>query len=121
MILPVLDWQLRQRMAPARVCATRAFHGLRDWTVVCGNGKVMNFGMAMLGDQVRDDVEIDDPPVAFRNRRNPFSERNYASAVRFARWVNRPPSRFERVVSWCRGKWHIVAAYIYRRMEVWHG
>ena len=118
MILPVMDWRLRRRMAPAMVCATRATYGIRDWVVVCRGGKVVNFGMAMLGDQVREDVQIDNPPVAFRNRRNPFSERNYASAVRFARWINRPPSRFERAVSWCRGKWHIVAAYIYRHMEV---
>ena len=97
-------------MAPARVYATRATWGLRDWGVECGNGTVVNFGMAMLGDQVRKDIKVSDPPVTFRNRRNPYSERNYASAVRFARWVNRPPSRFERIVSWCRLKWHQIAA-----------
>lgn len=73
MILPVLDWQVKAKMAPARVCATRATWGLRNWVVECDNGTVVNFGMAMLGDKVRED-KISDPPVTFRNRRNFYSE-----------------------------------------------
>jgi hypothetical protein len=98
-VFPIMDWKIRRSLAPAIVQVSVSVHGLRDWEVLLAKRGKLNFGMALIDIKIPDSVLH--PSPEHRVKENPYSERNYADAMRFAKWINSPPGWIERFVSWC--------------------
>lgn len=98
-VFPIMDWKQRKSLAPAIVQASVSVCGLRDWEVLLAKHGKLNFGMALIDSKIPDSALH--PSPEHRLKENPYSERNYADAVRFAKWINSPPGWIERFVSWC--------------------
>lgn len=95
-LFPIIDWRARRSLAPATVQVSAPWQGLRDWEVILAKHGKLNFGMALIDSKVPDTILHPSPEL--RLKKNPYSERNYANAVRFAKWINSPPSWIERFV-----------------------
>lgn len=98
-VFPIINWKTRRSLAPAIVQASVSVYGLRDWEVLFANHGKVNFGMALIDNKIPDSVLH--PSPEHRIKENPYSERNYADAVRFAKWINSPPGWIEQFAFWC--------------------
>lgn len=98
-MFPIIDWKKRKSLAPAIVQASVSVYGLRDWEVLLEKGGKLNFGLALFDSKIPDSVLH--PSPEHRLKENPYSERNYKAAVRFAKWINSKPGLIERFMSWC--------------------
>lgn len=98
-VFPIMNWKTRRSLAPAIVQVSTSVYGLRDWEVLLAKHGKVNFGMALIDSKIPDWVSH--PSPEHRLKENPYSERNYADAVRFAKWINSPPGWIEQSVFWC--------------------